>query len=58
MTPLGSYAPFILISYLATAVVIATLIFWVALEQRVQERHLRDLHRSGIARRSGAGLSG
>jgi heme exporter protein D len=58
MMLLGPYALFIVTSYLATAVVVATLILWVAHEQRVQERHLRELQRNGIVRRSGPGPSG
>jgi heme exporter protein D len=58
MMQLGPYAPFIVISYLAVAAVIAALILWVACDQRVQERQLRELQRTGMTRRSGAGLSG
>jgi heme exporter protein CcmD len=50
---LGSYASFILASYLAAALVIAILIGWIALDYRIQKRHLRELEESGIIRRSG-----
>ena len=50
---LGSYASFILASYLAAALVVAILIGWIALDYRVQKRHLRELEESGVIRRSG-----
>ena len=50
---LGSYASFILACYLAAALVIAILIGWIALDYRIQKRHLRELEESGIIRRSG-----
>lgn len=50
---LGPYAPFIVTSYLAVALVVAVLIAWVALDYRSQKRRLRDLERSGVVRRSG-----
>jgi heme exporter protein CcmD len=50
---LGSYASFILASYLAAALVIAILIGWIALDYRIQKRHLRELEESGVIRRSG-----
>jgi heme exporter protein CcmD len=50
---LGSYASFILASYLAAALVVAILIGWIALDYRIQKRHLRELEESGIIRRSG-----
>jgi heme exporter protein CcmD len=50
---LGSYASFILASYLAAVLVIAILIGWIALDYRIQKRHLRELEESGIIRRSG-----
>jgi heme exporter protein CcmD len=50
---LGSYASFILASYLAAALVVAILIGWIALDYRNQKRHLRELEESGIIRRSG-----
>jgi len=54
---LGSYASFILASYLAAALVIAILIGWIALDYRIQKRHLRELEESGIIRRSGRGAT-
>ena len=50
---LGSYASFILASYLAAALVVAILIGWIALDYRNQKRHLRELEESGVSRRSG-----
>jgi heme exporter protein CcmD len=50
---LGSYASFILASYLAAALVVAILIGWIALDYRNQKRHLRELEESGVIRRSG-----
>ena len=50
---LGSYASFILASYLAAALVVSILIGWIALDYRNQKRHLRELEESGVIRRSG-----
>ena len=50
---LGSYASFILASYLAAALVVAILIGWIALDYRNQKLHLRELEESGVIRRSG-----
>jgi len=50
---LGSYASFILASYLAAVLVVAILIGWIALDYRIQKRHLRELEESGVIRRSG-----
>ncbi|QQO18739.1 heme exporter protein CcmD [Bradyrhizobium diazoefficiens] len=50
---LGPYAPFIVTSYAAVALVVAILIGWIALDYRNQTQRLRDLERSGITRRSG-----
>lgn len=50
---LGPYAPFIMTSYLAVALVVALLIGWVALDYRNQKRRLRELEQSGVVRRSG-----
>ena len=54
---LGSYASFILASYLAAALVVAILIGWIALDYRNQKRHLRELEESGVIRRSGRGAT-
>lgn len=51
--PLGPYAPFIVTSYAAAAVVVAILIGWVVLDYRNQTERLRKLDRSGVTRRSG-----
>jgi heme exporter protein CcmD len=50
---LGPYAPFIVTSYLAVALVVALLIAWVVLDYRNQKRRLRELEQSGVVRRSG-----
>lgn len=50
---LGPYAPFIVTSYAAVALVVAILIGWIVLDYRNQIQRLRDLERSGITRRSG-----
>ena len=50
---LGPYTPFIVTSYLASAVVVAVLISWVAIDYRNQKQRLRELDESGVARRSG-----
>ena len=54
---LGSYASYILASYLAAALVVAILIGWIALDYRNQKRHLRELEESGVSRRSGRGAT-
>ena len=38
---LGPYAPFIVTSYLAAALVVALLIGWIAIDYRNQKRRLR-----------------
>ena len=50
---LGPYAPFIVTSYLAAALVAALLISWIAIDYRNQKRRLRELEESGVVRRSG-----
>lgn len=50
---LGPYAPFIVTSYAAAAVVVAILIGWVVLDYRNQTERLRKLDCSGVTRRSG-----
>jgi heme exporter protein D len=50
---LGPYAPFIVTSYAAAALVVMILIGWIVLDYRSQTQRLRDLDRSGITRRSG-----
>jgi len=50
---LGPYASFILISYLAAALVVAILIAWIALDYRSQKQRLRELDQSGVIRRTG-----
>jgi heme exporter protein D len=50
---LGPYTSFIVMSYLAVAIVVAILIVWVALDYRSQTQRLRELEKSGVSRRSG-----
>jgi heme exporter protein CcmD len=50
---LGPYAPFIVTSYLAAALGVALLIFWIVNDCRNQKRRLRELEESGVVRRSG-----
>ena len=50
---LGPYASFIVTSYLAAATVVALLIGWIAIDYRSQKLRLRELEKSGVARRSG-----
>ena len=49
---LGPHAAFILGSYAAAAVIVATLIGWVVVDHRAQTKQLRDLEARGITRRS------
>jgi len=50
---LGPYASFIVMSYLAVALVVLVLIVWIAVDYRSQRQRLRELEESGIIRRSG-----
>jgi heme exporter protein D len=50
---LGPYASFIIMSYVAVAVVVAALIIWVITDYRSQKARLRDLEAAGAVRRSG-----
>ena len=49
---LGPYAPFIVASYLAAALVVALLVAWIVNDYRHQKRRLRELEESGVVRRS------
>lgn len=51
---LGQHAAFIVISYVATAVVIAGLIGWLLADGRRQRKALADLEARGVRRRSSA----
>jgi heme exporter protein CcmD len=55
---LGPYAPFIVASYLAAALVVALLIAWIVNDYRNQKRRLRELEESGVVRRSGRSATG
>ena len=50
---LGPYASFIVTSYMLVALVVATLIAWIAVDYRNQTRRLRQLDERGVVRRSG-----
>jgi heme exporter protein CcmD len=50
---LGPYASFIVICYLAAALVVALLTAWIAIDYLNQKRRLRELEDSGVVRRSG-----
>ncbi|MBN9599499.1 MAG: heme exporter protein CcmD [Afipia sp.] len=52
LASLGPYADFILASYGLVAVVVIALILWIVIDQRHQEKALRDLEASGVTRRS------
>lgn len=49
---LGPHAVFIVLSYAAAALVVATLVAWVGLDHRRLNRKLAELERRGIRRRS------
>ena len=55
---LGPYAPFIVTSYLAAALVAALLIAWIVIDYHNQKWRLRELEESGVVRRSGRGATG
>ena len=50
---LGTYAPFIVTSYLLVTVVVLVLIAWITIDYYRQRRHLRELEAGGVVRRSG-----
>jgi heme exporter protein D len=50
---LGPYASFIIMSYVAVAAVVTTLVIWVIVDYRRQKTRLRDLEAAGAIRRSG-----
>jgi heme exporter protein D len=50
---LGPYAAFIIMSYVAVAAVVTTLVIWVIVDYRRQKTRLRDLEAAGAIRRSG-----
>jgi len=54
---LGPYAFFVVTSYLAAALAVASLIAWIAIDYHHQLRQLRELEESGIVRRSGRGAA-
>lgn len=52
MEALGPHAIFIIASYAAMALVLITLIAWLVIDGRTQQRRLADLEARGIKRRS------
>jgi heme exporter protein D len=50
---LGPHAAFIWTAYTITLVVIASLIAWLVIDGRVQQRRLDELAARGVTRRSG-----
>lgn len=52
MLDLGPHAGFIWISYLAALLSVLGLVLWVWTDERAQTRHLADLDRRGMHRRS------
>ncbi len=49
---LGPHASFIVVAYIATALVVAGLLIWIVRDYAVQRRILSDLESRGIKRRS------
>ncbi len=49
---LGSHATFIIASYAATAIILASLIGWIAAQNRALKRTLAEFEARGITRRS------
>ena len=50
---LGPHADFIIAAYIVTAIVVAALIGWIALDYAALRRVLGDLDARGVRRRSG-----
>ena len=55
MTEVATHAGFIVAAYLATAVVLAAMVFWILLDGRSLRRKLAELEARGIRRRSAKG---
>ena len=53
MSAPGSYASFIVTSYVLVAAVVLILVLWVAVDYHRQKQRLRELEASGVVRRSG-----
>ncbi len=49
---LGQHAAFIVTAYVAAAIIMTALTFWVLLDYRTQRRKLADLETRGMTRRS------
>lgn len=48
---LGQHAPFIIVAYAATAIVVGALVLWVVLDYRAQQRTLEELESRSPRRR-------
>jgi heme exporter protein D len=51
---LGPHAGFIVAAYAIALAVVASLIGWIVVDHRAQQRILDDLERAGVTRRSAA----
>jgi heme exporter protein D len=49
---LGHHASFIVMAYGLAALILVSLIAWIALDHRAQQRTLRELEARGVSRRS------
>jgi heme exporter protein D len=49
---LGPHAPFIVIAYLAAALVVIGLVVWIVADHAAQRRLLADLEARGVTRRA------
>lgn len=58
MSGLGSHAGFIIAAYVVTALTIAALATWIALDRCAVTRRLKQLEADGVRRRSEQGPSG
>jgi heme exporter protein D len=52
----GNHIGFIAAAYAAAIAIVGGLTAWVMLDYRAQRRHLADLDRKGVTRRSGPAL--
>ena len=52
LATLGPHAAFIVVAYGAAAVILLSLVAWIALDHRAQKRALDELEARGMTRRS------
>jgi heme exporter protein D len=52
---LGPHADFIIAAYAVAVIIVATIVIWVVIDYRHQQRMLADLESRGVTRRSAAG---